>query len=100
MYDNRVPPVSLEVAYRENKTGAVTVTRGSTTPSSQFPPHAYIKLYEKASVQVKTNQIYKSIPIVLKHYLLIVFYLFGRVNMHITLILCIACRRAQSRTST
>lgn len=52
MYQNKVPKVIVEVAYKNNQTGELTVERGSTTPTSKYPGNVYSKMYEMASVQV------------------------------------------------
>ena len=52
LYAKKVPPISVEVAYKNNTTGEVVVEKGTTTPTSQYPPNLYCKLYEMATVKV------------------------------------------------
>ena len=52
MYSKHVPPVSLEVAFRDNTTGEVILEKGTSTPISKYPPNKFSKLFEMASVEV------------------------------------------------
>ena len=53
MNDRHVPKVSLEIGYMEKSTGEIEIVKDSSiTPVSRFPPFAYKRLYEIASVDV------------------------------------------------
>ena len=53
IYDEKVPRVSMEVAYQNKVTGEITILKDiESTPTSRFPPDEFTKLYESASVEV------------------------------------------------
>ena len=57
MVEEKVPPISMEVAYQDKETDEVIVLEDLTkSPVSQYPPHKYLNLYERATVKV--NNIY------------------------------------------
>ena len=49
---NYVPPITLELAYQDKRTGEFSVVEESITPRARFPPHEYTKVWEIAHVQV------------------------------------------------
>ena len=53
LYRDNVPPVSLEVAYRNKETDQVVVLKNleKDPPVSQYPPDKFTKLYESATVK-------------------------------------------------
>lgn len=54
MYEEKVPKISLKIAYMHKETQVITVKDDlESTPTSQFPPSQYQKLFEIASVKVK-----------------------------------------------
>lgn len=49
-----VPPISMEVAYQEKKTGKISIVKDTNiTPVSMYPPSKYCKVYEQATVKVR-----------------------------------------------
>ena len=52
MYNNLIPPVELEIGYRNKASGEITVIKDSITPLKRFPPDKYEKLYEIGTVKV------------------------------------------------
>ena len=55
LYDKQVPQVSMQVAYKHKVTGEISLVETiDSTPTSQYPPDVYTKLYEVASVEVIT----------------------------------------------
>ena len=60
LYNSKVPPITLEVAYIHKASREITVRTGTSTPSSQFPPNVYSKLYEAASVKVMSISFVRS----------------------------------------
>ena len=52
MYHNKVPPITMSIAYKHRQTGEISVVQGESTPVSQYPPDIYSKVYEAASVEV------------------------------------------------
>lgn len=52
--NKNTPEVQLEIAYKKRDSEEIEVVNTTVTPRSQFPPHLYEKMYEVASVKVKT----------------------------------------------
>ena len=53
LYDNKVPDISMKVAYKHNVTGEISMVEATDSiPTSQHPPNLYTKIYEVASVEV------------------------------------------------
>ena len=63
MYDDCVPEVSLEIGYKNKRTGDVQVVNERCTPVKQFPPSQFEKFYEIGSLKVSYIHIYKYIYI-------------------------------------
>ena len=56
MYKLKVPPISLEVAYKNKESGVITTVKEvDSTPVGQFPRSQYTKQYEIASVKVNNS---------------------------------------------
>ena len=56
LYKKRIPPVLLEVAYKNNDTGEINVLKDlQSIPISKYPRSEYTKLYESAYVKVNCN---------------------------------------------
>lgn len=54
LYDSKVPPIKLEMAFQHITTKEIHFLEDiETAPVSQFPRDEYSKLYEIASVKVK-----------------------------------------------
>lgn len=54
LHKEKVPRISIEVAYKSKETGEITTVKDiERTPVAKFPPHLYTKLYEQATVEVK-----------------------------------------------
>ena len=55
LYERRVPKVHLELGYQSKQDGEITVVKDATSaPVSRFPRSSYKRLYEIASVDVRT----------------------------------------------
>lgn len=53
LYDDKVPPVEMEIGYQNKENGEITVVEDiRSAPVSRFPPSTYKRLYEIASVDV------------------------------------------------
>ena len=55
LYKEKVPPVSLQIGFRNKETNETTVVTSSITPRKQFPPNKFEKLYEIASVKERIH---------------------------------------------
>ena len=54
LYDNKVPPIHMEIAYKDNETEEIVVLEDlKKAPVGKFPPDKFTKLYEQATVKVK-----------------------------------------------
>ena len=53
LYDELAPRVDLQIAYKNNSTGEITVTNDTITQVKNFPPNEFTKQYEIASVDAK-----------------------------------------------
>ena len=50
---NNVPEIKMQVAYKHKETGEISLVESvDSTPTSQYPPNVYTKIYEVASVEV------------------------------------------------
>lgn len=54
MMKETVPDITLEIGYLNKTTEEVTVVKANKTPKSRFSPRTYMKLFEVATVQVKS----------------------------------------------
>lgn len=54
MYEDLMPPISLEIGYKNRTTGIIEVVNETYTPIKRYPPSQYEKLFEIATVKVKT----------------------------------------------
>ena len=62
LYEQKVPPVKMEIAYKSKETGEVTVVANVTkTPVSRFPANTHRRLYEIASVDVSCLDLFNMI---------------------------------------
>lgn len=52
LHKTNVPPIELEIAYKNRETGEITVVKAEKTPVKQFNPREYEKIYEAAKVKV------------------------------------------------
>lgn len=52
LINKNVPPIHMEVGFKNKNTGEVTVVKEESIPRSRFPPQEYEKTYEIASVKV------------------------------------------------
>ena len=59
-YEKHVPKINMEIAYLHKITGQISVVESDTTPTSQYPPNLYTKIYEVASVEVIDNHTHFS----------------------------------------
>ena len=55
MYNNLVPPIQLEIGYKDRNSGEVTIVKDTITPIKRFSPAKYEKLYEIGTVQVSLD---------------------------------------------
>ena len=61
MYDDRIPPVKMDVGFQEKGSGDITVLKGvSHIPVSRFPTNQYRRLYEIGYVDV-SNFIFSAL---------------------------------------
>ena len=62
MYDELVPPIELEIAYRDKSTGEISVVKDTNTPLKRFSSSKYEKLYEIGTIKVRlfSNKITKK----------------------------------------
>ena len=52
MYDNLLPPIDLEIAYKNRETGIIQIVKDTNTPLKKFPPSKFDKLYEIGTIKV------------------------------------------------
>ena len=52
LHKEHVPPISLEIGYRNKESSEITVVNDTVTPRSRFQPDVYEKIYEIASIKV------------------------------------------------
>lgn len=52
MYKDLVPPVKLEIAYKNKVTGEIEIVEDTFTPVKKYASTQYEKLYEIGTVQV------------------------------------------------
>ena len=52
MYDDLLPSVDMEIAYRNTATGEIRIVKDSITPRKEFPANEYEKLYEIGTLKV------------------------------------------------
>ena len=52
MYEDLVPPVDLEIGYKDKSTGEISVVKDSVTPLKRFPASKYEKIYEIGTLKV------------------------------------------------
>lgn len=61
LYDDHVPPVKMQIAYKHKDSGELTVLEDSlVTPKSKFPAHEYHKMWEIAHIEVKNFFTYRK----------------------------------------
>ena len=64
IHDKRVPRISMEVAYQHKTTGEISVAADvDATPTSQYPPNVYTKIYESASIEVIYPSVHLSVKV-------------------------------------
>ena len=54
LYQNNLPPIKLSFGFEHKATGQLHYVQQETTPLSKYPSSQYRKLYEIATIQVKT----------------------------------------------
>lgn len=54
MYDTKVPNINLKIGYKNLETDEISVVESSATPLSKYPPRKYQKLFEVATVKVRS----------------------------------------------
>ena len=52
IYKDKIPPIDLEIGYKDKTSGEVILVNDNITPVKQFPPSKFEKLYEIGTVQV------------------------------------------------
>ena len=57
IHKKRTPQVDLEIAYQNKTTEEIQVVQDTVTPKSRFPPNAFKKVYEIATVKVKKEKL-------------------------------------------
>ena len=58
LFKDNLPKIKLEIGYMNKETREIVVVESDKTPVSRFSPHEYEKLYEVASVEVKSKSIF------------------------------------------
>ena len=54
LYDENVPEIDMQIGYRSKTTNETTVVDCTKAPQKRFPPDKFEKIFEIASVKVKT----------------------------------------------
>ena len=52
MYEDLLPPIDLEIAYKNRENGIIQIVKETNTPLKRFPPSKFEKLYEIGTIKV------------------------------------------------
>ena len=55
MHNDLLPPVELEIAYRNKNTGEIEIVKDTITPRKRFSPTNYEKLFDIGTIKVRFN---------------------------------------------
>ena len=61
MYDDLLPSVDMEIAYRNKTTGEINIVQEEITPRKRFPANEYDKLYEIGTLKVSKRILISSL---------------------------------------
>ena len=64
LYKDYVPPVKIELAYKNRDSGSITIVEDSVTRRNEFPTPEYQKLWEISTIEVIKNLV--KVPLLLK----------------------------------